>query len=510
MNGTAPPPHRLVLERPGLYALVAAGSLLLSLWALYLNPVINSGGVDDVRAARYFLEAQWRAAIDTGGQPVYAVLAAALSRVTGMSAAHGLYALTAGFLALLAVGFVVLASVLRTGGRVALLAALLVLLLPALNGVRSAILSDSGYWVFYIWSLAYFMHYAATRDRRSLVAWALAGLVASLFAVQALAYLLVVPVWLLVHRGTGRRGRLLKALGVAVAGAVLLGCVLWVQALESGAPAGVPLLQPIDHLVQGWRGLGQALAFKLQTLSTDILDQYSRDYERTALAAVLLALCAAGLVKALGLVNTVLAGASLAVSGRVLAADQRYWWGVFAVLGALLLLVAALARFAVDAGDAMPVALTLLAVVPPALARLWGRASNGRQYRRWLVPLAVALVVGSGIRGLDLRGGQMHLREAGLWLRATAAPETSLYSNSPVVVYYSGLDGYRPGGDYSWQAAMRTVWRDRWRDHDYLALVISAGNEHREGILMRKLEIDPVRTFTGDDGGRVLIFDTRR
>lgn len=510
MIGTAPPPHRLVLERPGLYALVAAVSLLLSLWALNLNPVINSGGVDDVRAARYFLDAQWRAAIDTGGQPVYAILAAALNRVTGMSAAHALYALTAGFLALLAVGFVALASVLRTGPRTALLAALLVLLLPALNGVRSAILSDSGYWVFYTWSLAYFMHYAATRDRHSLVGWALAGLVASLFAIQALAYLLVVPVWMLTHAGTGGRGRLLKAVGVVVAGAVLLGCVLWVQALESGAPAGVPLLQPIGHLVEGWRGLGQALSFKMQTLSADILDQYSRDYERTALAAVLLALCAAGLVKALGLVNTVLAGASLVVSGRVLAAEQRYWWGVFAVLGALLLLVPALTRFAVDAGDAMALALTLLAVVPPALEWLWRGASNRQWHRRWLLPLALALVIGSGIHGLDRRGGQMHLREAGLWLRATAAPETSLYSNSPVVVYYSGLDGYRPGGDYSWQAAMRTVWRDRWRDHDYLALVISAGNEHREGILMRKLEIDPVRTFTGDDGGRVLIFDTRR
>lgn len=513
MTAAAPPPHRLVLARPGFHALLAAASLLLSLWAVYMDPVINADGIGDVRATQYFLDAGWRAALEAGEQPVYAMLAAVLSRVTGMSAAHGLYALTAGFFALLVVGFVVLASILGGSRRAGLLAALLVLLLPALNGLRPLVSADPGYWAFYVWSLAYFIHYAASRERRSLAGWALATLAASLFAVEALVFLLVVPLWLLVHGAAGGRGRLLRLLVLAAGSAVLLGCALWVQVRPGGATAGQLLLHPVDLLAEGWREMGRALDFKLEALRGGFLDQYSRDYDHAALAATLLVLCVGGLVKALGFVYSILAGCALAVIGRSLAVRQRYWWGVFAVLSGLLLLVPALTRFAVDARDAMPAALTLLAIVPPALAGLWRSRSHGSRRRQWLLPVALvlslALVIGAGVKGLDLRGQPMHLREAGLWLRAAAAPESSLYSNSRIIVYYSGLDGYRPGSDYSWQEAMTTVWRGQWRDHDYLALVITAGNEHREGILMRKLDVEPVKTFVGGDGDRVLIFDTR-
>lgn len=511
MTGSAAaPPHRLVRERPGLYAVVAAASLLLSLWAIYLDPVINSDGVNDVRAAQYFRGAEWRAGIEMAGEPVYAALAAAVSRVSGMSAAYSLYGLNAGLYAVLGVGFVALASVLGGGRRTPLLAAVLVLLFPALNGFRSYISSDAGYWAFYVWSLAYFMHYAAARDRRSLAGWALAGLAALLFAVEGLVFLLVVPLWLLVHERSGGYGRVLKMLVIAAAGAVLLAYALWEQEWHSHVPVGRLVLHPVDHLAEGWYEMGRGLRFKLEALRGDFLDRYSRGYDDAALAATLLVMCAAGLVKGLGVVYTILAAWALGVSRRILEPGQRYWWAVFAVVSASLLLVPALVEFAVSARDAMTAALTILATVPPALARLSRKRRDATGFGRWLLPLALALVVASGTAGLDLRSQRYHLREAGLWLRANVPAGSSLYSNSRTLVYYSGLYGYRPWADYSWQEAMAMVLHDRWRNFRYLALVIGAEDAHRESILMRKLDIEPVKTVTSARGDRVLIFDTRR
>lgn len=504
-------PPRLIFDRPGFYALVAAASLLLSLWAVYLDPVINHDGISEVRAAEYFSVAAWRAGLELAGQPLYSLFAAAISRVTGVSAAHGFYALNAALVALLAVGFVVVVSAMGGGRRTQWLAALLILLFPALNELRSPISGDAGYWAFYVWGLAYFMRYAATRDHRSLAGWGLAALIALLFAVEVLVFLLLVPMWLHVqdHKPGGSR-RALKWLVVAAGGLVLLVYALWEQAWHSQVPVDSLLRHPVEQLADGWHELGRALRFRLEALQESFLDHFSQNYDEAALAATLLVTCAVGLINGLGPVYSALAGYALTVSRSVLAVEQRYWWAVFVVVSTLLLLGPALTSFVVEKRDAMTAALTLLAIVPAALERLWQNRSTQLGYRRWLLPLALVLVIGSGINGLDLRGQHYHLRDAGLWLRAAAAPDSSLYSNSEIVVYYSGLDGYRPRADYSWREAMATVWQDRWRDFDYFVVAIDGGNAHRESVLMRRIDIDPVMTFSSDAGDRVLVFDTRQ
>ncbi|MDZ7841783.1 MAG: hypothetical protein U5R46_13365 [Gammaproteobacteria bacterium] len=510
MNGSSTAPHRVVLDRPGFHALVAAASLLLSLWAVYLDPVLNSDGISEVRAAGHFRDAQWRAAIDMAGHPLYAMLGGVVSRVTGMSPAFGLHTVNAGLFALLAVGFTALASVLGGGARARVLAAVLVLLFPALNGFRPEVAGEPGYWAFYVWSLAYFLHYAAARNGRWPAGALLAGIAALFFALEAILFLVSVPLWRWVRDRPGASGRLLKG-GAIVAGCgLLLVYALWSRQWHAQGPVGELLLHPLEHLAVAWQELGRGVRFKIESLRHEFLDEYSRSFERTALLATIVVMVVAGIIKALGVVYSALALYALSVSRRVLTPEQRCWWAVFAVVSSMLLLVPAFVEFAVDERDAMVAALTLLAIVPPALERLATDRTAGFRRPRWLLASALVLVLVSGIKGLDLRSQHLHLREAGLWLRAAAAPESSLFSNSQVVVHYSGLSGYRPGADYSWQEAMRDVWRGGWRDYRYLAMVIEAGEAHREGILMRRIDIEPVMTFTGDNGGKVLVFDTKR
>lgn len=509
MTGSPAPPHRIVLDRPVLPVLAAAASLLLSLWAIYLDPVINSGAVSDVLAAQYFSAAQWGAGMEAARQPLYALFAAALGIVTGMSAAYSLYALNAGLYVLLTLGFISLVAVLGGDRRAQMLAALLVLMFPALNELRSSVSGDAGYWAFHVWSLAYFMHYAAVREPGSLARWALAALAALLFALEALLFVVLVPLWLYVHDKSGGPGRLLKVVALAAGGAVLAGYLSWERAWHAHIPVERLLLHPVDHLAYGWHELGETLGFRLDALRDYFLDRYSRDYDDAALLATLLVLGAAGLFKALGPVYAILAGCALAASRRVLSPGQRRWWGLFLVISSLLLLVPATTRFEVTERDAMIAALTVLAIVPTALASLWHDPPAAPGYRRWVLPLALTLVIGSGVHGLDLRTRELHLREAGLWLRAVAPPDSSLYSNSPVVAYYAGLDGRGPRSDHAWAEAMSTIRRENRPDYDYLALVIDARNAHREGILMRNIDIEPIRTFSSDAGDKVLIFDTR-
>lgn len=491
-------------------AVAAAASLLLSLWAIYLDPVLDGIGVADVLGAGLFSDTRWLAGLDAAGRPFHSLAVAALSGLTGLSVLHAAYVLGALFLAGLAAGFMVLVRALDGGRTAQWLAAGVVLLWPALNGFRAGVSGDAAYWACYVWSLACFMHYAATSDRRSLAKWALATVAAMLFGGEALVFLLVIPLWLCVRRPGTPWPRAMKTLAVLLGMGVVVIYGLWHHAWQAEATAARVLLHPVAAIMESWESLGQAIRFKQEALRGEFLDGFSQGYDTAALLVSLAVLSVAAVVHALGFVYAALAAYGLAVVKRVAAGPAGYWWAVFALLSLALVMSRALAGFEVERRDAMTAALTLLAIVPPVLERFRQAWRDGAGHRRWAWPAGLVLIAAAGLHGLDPRTSSHHLREAGLWLGATTAPDGSLYSNSPVVAYYSGMNASTPRGGHAWREAMNIVHDQKWRDYDYLALQIDRENRHREGILLRSLDAEPVRTFSNDEGDRVLIFETAR
>jgi hypothetical protein len=508
---TVPEPYRIILDRPYRHAFVAAASLLLTFWAIYLDPVINVDGIDHVHGAQYFLQGEWSAGFHAGGT-LYSMLVALVSLITGLSVPHAAYALSACFHVLLVLGFIAVVGALGGGrGNMLVLAAAIILLYPALNALRSHITGDMGYWACIAWALAWFMHCAGDPNQRSLhacVGWSAAAL---LFGFETLVFLMIVPVWWWVHGSSdaarpGGGGKRLLKIPVVIAGAGLVGCyALWQEAWQSGIPLTELLSRPLGSLADQWNALGEALRFKLEALRTGFLDEHSQKYDDAALLMTVLWLCIGAVVAALGALYSGAVVYALVSARRTLSCRVRYWWSVVAVTGLLLIVAKVIAGLSATSRDAMTLALVLLTVVPPAVEHLWQSRTDARGARRWVWPAVLVLLLANGIHGMEPRTDRHHLREAGLWLRANAKTGDSLYTDNPIIAYYSGLEGGRRPADYSWREAMNKVQRNQWSRYDYLALEIPRAKPHREGMLRRYLDIEPIRTFSGD-GGRVLVF----
>lgn len=488
--------------------MLVLASLSLSWWAIHSDPVVNADAVGELIAAKRFAEGAWRPALQAAGRPLYALLIGSASRLTGASVEHAAYALNAGLFALLTVGFVALVNTVGAeapGGPPATwLAAVVALTYPALNGFRSFVSGDAGYWAFYVWSLAWFLHWVEARDRRSLWLWFASASAALLFSLEVVVFLLIVPAWWWVSSAKRRRG-ILRVLVLVAAFALLVCYTSWRHTWHSEV-AGLELLRhPVGHLMDGLHDAAQGVRFKLEGLRSAFLNQFSSHYDALALLTTLAALVAKALLEALGSVYAALAGYAWFTLKRTLPAATRYWWGVFAVLAAMVMLAPSFTEFEVTRRQGMVAALTLSAAIPLGLERLRRLRSEGGGLR-WVLPLALLLMAVTGIRGLDLGTRDAALRHAGLWLRARADAGSTLYSNSPVIDYYSGLEAYRPGSKYTWQEAMRTVWSGRWRDYDYLAVAIPHTRPYRKGILMRDIKHRPLKVLSDGRGDRVLIF----
>jgi len=498
-------PHHLLAHHPRLSLTGIALSALVSLWALYLDPVVNVDGTLYVGAAERFVNGEWGAGLALYKWPFYSLVIGAVSFVTGMGGGHAAYLVNAGFYALSVLGFVAFVKVLGGGTRVLWIALFVALLHPVLNEFRAFIIRDVGYWACYLWSLAFFLAYARHGERSLLLAGCLAALAAFLFRVEGVVLLTILPACIYASRTRHppRIAMLIAAAGLATAVAA---APLWQYVSEVNVSGRDLLGSPLHHVAASWNLIGDTIGDRLQALQREIPGLASRAATLPVYLLTVSIMIVLELVKSLGIVYSGLVVYAFCTRRSYLPGGMRRWWLLATAIQLLLVLQFALSNFFLAERYPLALALTLLPVVPFFLDDLWRRAGvRGPRYR-WRVALIAALILVESLEGLDVGTDKRYLKEAGLWLRANAPPGSSVYSNNRILVYYSGLEEPKSGDVHSWEAAMREVWTESWRDYDYFALVMTKSHRQNEVLLFRRIDAEPVQSFDNKDGDRVLIF----
>lgn len=502
-------PHRVFAEYPWLCCSAAAFSLLLTLWAWHVDPIINNDGTQYVRAATHFAAGEWQKGFDLYKWPFYSILSGIVARLSGVTPAQSAYGVNAVLYVLLIWGFLALLRVLGGDRRLLMLGAAVVLLHPSLNEYRSFIIRDVGFWALYVWSLAYLFDYLLSEKKRSLALWGVAMALAALFRVEGIAFLVLVPPCLLACRTTGAVRWTTMALAAGAGVALVASFVLWQHVLET--PDEV--MAVAARLQAGWANVGGEIHERLESLEREFPGHLS------AVVPVVVFLSTVGwivlvkAVRALSTMYTLVAGYSLAAgepSGNPRLAV--YWW-ILILINLGYLLGFTLINFFLTDRYPFALGLTLLAWVPFGLRRLWReRLAVGRgRLRRWLAPAMTVLIVWAGGNGLAIGTNKQYLEAAGVWLGSNMPPGSKLYSNERRVIYYAGADSaFRSGASYSWDEVLKQIWSGRWRLYDYLALEISHNDPDRVQYVEYKLNRAPIKVFENEDGDQVLIFRGRR
>lgn len=191
-------------EAVPIYAVAALASLLLSLWQIYNTPQINHDAV------YYLLAIQGDAASirQIGNWLFYSKLIQGISLITTLEPVHAAWLLNILLDTLLVLAFIRLVETLGGGRQTLFWAALLVLSLPYLNDNRADIIRDHGYWAFSLVAMIAYMHLFKAFSWRSLLLWNLAMLTATLFRVEGVVFLIIMPLGLLLNTALPWRQRI--------------------------------------------------------------------------------------------------------------------------------------------------------------------------------------------------------------------------------------------------------------------------------------------------------------
>ncbi len=489
-------------------------SVLLSVWCVYIDPIVNNDGIQYFRVAERLLSGQWQEAIAIHHWPFYSMLIAATSKLTGLNVEISAHVVNTGLFVLLVAGF--MAAVMELGGdrRVVVFAALVILLLPGLNKYRSYVIRDTGYLTFYIWSLVFLFRYWQNPNGRSILAWLICTVTAFLFRIEGVAFLLFMPAIMLAHRFRSSTVYRLSASVTLILLGILLFSVfsLWTVSSELGADQAKVFTHPLSSMALAWERIGSELWFKLHALRQEFLGEFSGKY---AYVVFLLTLVTIVVVEVLRKLVIVYAFLGVHAVWRNLAFPQktlRPLWTALILVNLLILTMFTLTKLFLTGRYTLGLVLTVLLAVPFGLSYFyscWREQQPGMtSVNRWVFPVLAVICLAVGVKGLDRFTDKRYLKAAGRWVAAHSATNEKLYSNNRALIYYSGKPAFRDGAKYDWTETMRTIWGGGWKDYDYLAVQVSGKRSDHERRLVSKLGLRPVKTFQNRKGDRVLVFKT--
>jgi len=489
---------------------VIVASLLLSVWGVWADNVINNDGVEYVRAARFIQAGDFGLALEVFKWPAFPALMALVSSATGLSPEYAAHVLNAIFTVVLILAY--LATVIELGAdrRTVIAAAVVILLAPRLNDYRPFVIRDPGYLAFYTLSMLFFFRYIATQRLRDAVKSVLMMLVAIAFRMEGFAFLVLIPLLLGIPklRAQGGRLRLFGAVAIGVV-ALVAGFLLWFASLggfQSGAREATSL---VDLVGASLSEVSQALGDKLHVIEVELLGQYSADYAPGVLIGTLLMIVGVEVMKSVSIWTGVLIVWAWFRGMLFPARDMLRPWVMLLGIHCVVLLAFTLVKFFLTERYSLALTVTLLLAAPFGLLglyELWRRNETGEKIVRFAYPVLVVLVIVAGIEGLGLFTEKNHIKDAGRWIATNSQPDARLMTNSKILAHYAERDEYevRP----EWFQVSNVLRKNLWRNYDYLAIRVGRRGETKTSRLLEVLKREPVKSFENARGDQVLVFKT--
>ena len=485
------------------YRWLAAASLLLSLWLIATDPLINRDAIIYLRTAETYLQNGFGASQQLFGRPLLSILFATVHQVTGLPLVYAGLLVNSLFYALLCVAFVATLHTLGGDRRVQLIGAIVILSHPVLNEHRSSIMRDPAFLAMLVLSLRELLLYARDPRAAHQLRWLGCILLATLFRFEGLFFALLAPLSLLCCRDLPRRlhhclRMLLPPFLVAALSAAALALY------QSGLDPGARVFPGIGHYLDQLADFPSRFGATASASAELMLEFTAREDASLALLAALMAILLLNICRALTWpwVITLLWGWRARLQTRLRRDDHRVLLVHLCISLAYLVAFTLINRFMLER-YAIHLVVFLLLYLAFILNALW-QAGSRQALRRWVVAALLLVMT------LDTLHNRNHekafVRDATEWLAANAPPGATLVSNEHYLAYFSGLSVDWREAEYRGFDLRRILASpDFWRTRDYLAMRVRREDQEAWEAFLRRYSLQETAVFDGGRHGKVSI-----
>ena len=505
----------------GLLAIIA--SLIAWRVAFIQQGWINSDTTLYFEQARLFALGDWKAAIELFKWPLYALLIAATKAITGLSIHVAAQLLNVIFYGITSYALSKLIQ-LAGGDKTTILCgnALLFSCAYISGSVLGMLLRDEGFWAFFLLSLVYFIRFLRSAQFKDALFWQLCCIVAMLFRLEAITYLLVLPFILFTYKqySTSERLNLIGKV-YALPLVLIILSVFAALALNTINLSSFGRIQEIFVAFSSGPGSMYALFLhKSNIMANAVLGNFLEDYAQAGLALTLLWIV---IVKCL-MSASFLPLALIASRGKQALhlpqheAQRVLWWvmaiafinGILTVFHSFVLS----SRYIVAFGFMM---LLFAAFGLASLIKLCQTQQSQTQPYTGISPLimqtflvlALLAICGLFIKNIATkRADYSYDKQAAEWVMQQASPNSHIHFDGGTLRYYANVP-WAGREDNEQLAGLITDLNSGKQQFDYLVMRVKANKPSKLEQLRALKEYNEIKQFCYKSGNCIVVFKHR-
>lgn len=493
--------YQFYQDRPYLVLSMLLANVLLSMWCIALDPVINNDGVTYFAIAQMFLDGNWSSAFDYYSWPFYSFFIALTAKLFFLNLETAAYLLNAFFVISLTLAFASIVGELSNNNRrIILIAMVVILFFPSITKYRSFIIRDFGYLSCYLWSLYFIVKFCSSLQKQHLVGWLCFAVLSCLFRFEGIVFLLIAPYFLLLFTATRMPHRrvILGSLSISIF-VVSIAVLYWY------------VNDKYDALMEVGNANGESLQDLSDLFFSNVRERFGADANYFGVLAINLWNVFYELVRRMAIFYFAFSIYAYVTNIALTSRLVRRVWLVFVITNLVVLVGFSLFNNFLVSRYTMATALTLLLLAPFAIDKLLDSLGKANLAKRSALIFMIVLLGLASLEGLDVRTNKLHIKTAGLWLNNNAEPGASLYSNNRLIVHYSGLGSKSILNTLFSTPQMWThIKTNQIRTFDYIAIEASRDTV-TEDVARQTLSFKyglPVKVIEGEKKSAVFIFKT--
>ena len=424
---------QLYRDRPIFVLCIICINIVLSLWCINADPIVNNDAVTYLSVAQKFVDGVWNQAFTHYNWPFYSIFIATVSKLFSIDVSHAAYALNTVFTTLLTLAFVCIAKELSNNNRnIIIIAALVILFFPSINKYRSFIIRDFGYLACYLWSLYFLVRFSSTLNKTSLLGWLLCTLMSILFRFEGIVFLLIVPYFLLIYatKKSPNKKTILILLSIVIP-LIFISIVVWY--LRSKYTGLINDANASGHTVNGLMDLF------FVTVNTKLNGQSLTATNYLWMLFGNIGDVVYQLLRRMSIINFGLA--FYAYKYRLVLKKFLFnrIWHIYVAINLVILVSFSFYNHFIVSRYTLATSLTLLILVPFAIKHMLTWAKESNKFAKYSAVFVVLLLTIESIDKLNIENKKYHIKDAGAWLSNHTVQGERIYSNNKLVIYYTCL-----------------------------------------------------------------------
>lgn len=414
---------------------------------------INPDSVLYLEAAKLFALGEWKTGFEIFPWPFYSLLIAATHQLSSLSIHHAAQLLNVVFFAIATYAFTNI--ILLCGGKQQQLVAGGLIFLSAqyvIGGVLEMLMRDEGFWAFFLTSLVFFIRYHQWHHLRDALLWQIAIIFAVLFRIEAILYLILLPLVLLFN--TERNFvRNLKLTITAYSLQILLALAV-VSTLLINQDFSTAMLGRLNEVFtpEIINLFIKKIVAKSQVMSQGVLGKYLEEYAIPGLLITFIYVIIAKTIYATGWLTFGLG--IMGIKYHSLLMEKKSSQVIIATMFIALLNMALIITkaFVLSGRYVLAMSFMLMLFASFYFAQLLAKtATTSDKKSRWIVSFLVVVMALGFIKNLlPKQEGYNYQQDAIAWLNKHNVSNSSVFYDDPRMRYYA---------DYSYNGR----WIDNWK-----------------------------------------------